>query len=261
VSEEREKEMGAEVDANENVILEKGEAAEESAETEGAEAEGSEGGEADESAQSDSEEAVAEEVKPESETVKKSVRKKNIIIGAVVAIVAIIGAIAYLTMFMQSPPEKAAKNFLDTMIVADFANVPQYSTYTAETFASIGEEEKTFFKAMFSSASYKITKVDTQGDKSTITLTITAKDGNAIVEKISTDEKAKDATDQKVLTELVNKYMQDASIATVDKEATLEVNKVEGKWLVTENDAILDTLTGGFFTAIISLFMGGATGN
>ena len=159
-------------------------------------------------------------------------------------------------------PDAAAKGFIDAMVKADFATAAKYVGGNVDEMinAPDAEEAEQLIKALFARVSYQIGDSKVTGNQATVAAKITAPDLTVVTAKVILEVMpaafalafSGGGSEEQMNTLFIESFVtniNDAEAAMLTSEVTINLEKKDGSWIITPDDAFINALTGNLGTA------------
>ena len=153
-------------------------------------------------------------------------------------------------------PDAAVKSFMDAMIRADFNTAAKYVSGNVEEMlnAPDAKEAEQLTNAIFVKVSYQLGEKKVTGNQATVDTKITSPDLAAITASVvievmpaifnlaftgGTEEQI-----EALFMESFLKHINDKDAPMLTSDVTVHLEKKDGRWIITADDALINALTG-----------------
>ena len=185
------------------------------------------------------------------EKTKDSKKESNsaLIIAIVIIALIIIASIAYMLFKIDSPKQAVEKLFNET----------KAGSQMQEMFAGLMQEneESELPKLIFENLSWKILKEEENGDTATVEVEVTNKDFNKVMvnlqQKLMKAALNGESIDESKTQEYLLEELANDEIENVTNTHSITVVKQDGKWVVSEENNVVNILLPGLNEAIDAL--------
>lgn len=172
---------------------------------------------------------------------------KDTLIGLAVVVVLIV-AIVIGVLVTGNSPKKSVNKMLRDLKSGNSSQAMLSDLLTEENFDQEAQ------KLLFEKLEWNIQNVKEEGNKATIEIEITNKDfrtiiGNYMQKILKVAFSGKNVNEEEMTNYLIDELKND-SVQTVTVNKSMELEKKDGKWEVTDKDSLVDILLPGFKEAI-----------
>ena len=194
-----------------------------------------------------------EEAKKVETTAKVENKKsRNMIMIAIAIVVAVVLVAIVAYIIMNDSPKKVVENTLNQLKIG---------AYKQEILAGLTQGESTLDteaqKLLFEKLEWKILEVKEEGEKTTVEIEITNKDFKTIMgnymQKALKAAFSGQSINEEQMTNYLMEELKNEEIATVTNNESIVVEKQNGKWKITDEEAFVYSVLPGLSEAMDAL--------